>query len=1196
MKRTLDGDPAPPRQMVPTAHQMPQPLAQRMPRNGQWDSLMDPVPGMEGQSLYSVLAAFSEGFGHLRHLRDHAGVEPRSLPLAIQAIVYLDGSDGPPSASIAPQCMNVLFALGQFRLMCRLAQKCAIHYTLDIGDSVQHARTLARIGTSWPENAAVTLVLLDTLPADGSQSLRAFISRPHTLNLKLFAGGTQGRPALEYLAETLHMRRRGDLHLIAGPHALDTIGALIGIKADGITLPAQPTITASSYIDGAMLESALVALVGSSGATTLSIHPQILPDRVAARLVGARASWQTVQVPLSGELAALGNGEHQIGRLEISYAHSVFLPTRAFFHMLRQIRTHTLVVHRPMDLGEFAHVFDQYAASTPTGARLFRLEGLFVLSVGDGVDDVLALLHRDMRIEEIVPHPFVVQGDGYIGLGEDAIARLQMQNLANKAVLARAAQGNPLGKELAWTSATEAIANLLSPHESVDTLIAYVRSSQNTLIEAPSLSWMPPETRTSSPLVDKLSILPTFEFPEPLIKAAIERRLHQDGQQTIPMCQALIATRFPLRERTLADWVGLGMAYRKRWAFEDHKETGVKDHNLPNAPEASPALTTPTTSTGTTTTTTATTTTTTTTGTSNNVNAPPTGGLRATPASIKAQLAATVQPSGMRSLMRLKNDLNVYLETNPNPKSLGAKNLIATLFNQGEVAPEFDSKQPIIAILNAALMRADQMQLLRYIASLLPETVIDVRSEEVVPRLARLAASRHQGGRYMLYMPSTISDEAFEDAMTLARTVPARDLTLVVEANAYTSLGFWTKLCSFIASHQGLRLELTQGHKEPLRSMWMVDFLKNLPTDGLGGIGLAAGFTEACDAFLAALKTVALQPGVEVLRLGLNVNPRSAELLLKLKAWKEIEVVLDGKGLPFIAGEIETRLLRVKGHPPSSALLSCIHPETLELTGFLVKFDLLLTQLRKFPTIRSLKCAIGPTTPDVERMALAHLKQHPLNVELLGGANFDHFKTRISEVTMRRLLRDPETAADGAGRGWGSALAERYSQLTGAAGLVDAGAHIASLLPPEVVRVLARTNKAAYVGWQQGWRAEIEKIAASLSPAVSYPQFLNDLVKRLNAGGPLNHLQTPAHLDAPRNLTLGKAVTLRMAGVPLDVITAVIGLQLDDRATHTPQLLEVLAFFGVIQPEVWLKDAYGIDAATPPPPQPLHQPQRTLMN
>ncbi|MDO9406702.1 MAG: hypothetical protein Q7T87_21970 [Polaromonas sp.] len=125
--------------------------------------------------------------------------------------------------------------------------------------------------------------------------------------------------------------------------------------------------------------------------------------------------------------------------------------------------------------------------------------------------------------------------------------------------------------------------------------------------------------------------------------------------------------------------------------------------------------------------------------------------------------------------------------------------------------------------------------------------------------------------------------------------------------------------------------------------------------------------------------------------------------------------------------------------------------------------------------------------------------------------------------------------------------------------------------------MLSQTNKAGHQRYWEPLMSGIARFAGMLSPDTSYGAFKAEFVATMNRNSPVNNLAGPLVELHEENPVLAKVLDLRRAGVPRDVIVTMVGLQLETRPAHTPQLLEALAYFDAMPPEEWLRTAYGIE-------------------
>ncbi|WP_304848249.1 hypothetical protein [Hydrogenophaga sp.] len=303
------------------------------------------------------------------------------------------------------------------------------------------------------------------------------------------------------------------------------------------------------------------------------------------------------------------------------------------------------------------------------------------------------------------------------------------------------------------------------------------------------------------------------------------------------------------------------------------------------------------------------------------------------------------------------------------------------------------------------------------------------------------------------------------------------------------------------------------------------------------------------------------------------------------KPWKDLDIVFtEEHRVHFGGGAVSTQWLRLSGATTAiDDAFACPALETIEIDVAISVNILYLTRLLvQFPKISSVKTPFSfLNKSDVEATLTLLRDRPPVNLEIISAQRDPELSRRIQEATQRRLLQDLDLASEGAGKGWAYGIGQLMVGPEGAAAFIDVGAGVGRLLDPQSARALAQTSRSAYVGWRQAWTVEVERIKSWMSPEVGYEAFRQKLLDRMNGESPFNNLAGPMIDTYPEHPTLSKAITLHEAGMPTDVIAMAIGLQLNDHAPHTQELLEALAYLGVITPEAWLKDAYAIDVPAP---------------
>lgn len=1162
---------------------IPQPLLQPPPPastppartslNGHLVSLAVPVPGaVEGQELRSMLLTW------MRDLPPPDQPPPMDLPLFAAAIWALDNDDTAPHPFLAHQCMDLLLGLGQTRLMVRLAEKCPIGYGFNVSTS-HRCEILTKACASWPKVAPITLIVSNTLPEEVTPYVRDLLMSHDAFYLEILADEAPDPSALATLADALRPRHVPALFFSVGAHAVETFRALVGITADKIAIRTLPSANTSPTL-WATLEPVAMELVARSEASQLGIAAVGIPSAFAAHLVLVRLKWDEVQIPFSAELTELLLDEHRIHRLELTMGPYMLEAAPAFMQMLSRAQVRELVVDGMLDLTGFAQSLELPSSD---GVTLSLLQGAFLYKDGGSFFNTMTELARDVRVEKTVHHPMPLPPPaGYTMLPQAHAEALNAQNVTNQMALLRRVHGDASTKSAAWGTAVKAISEVLAPNQPVRALITYLKSVQNTFVDLQDLSWMPPLASNSVVLADKLKALEACGFPHGLIRDAIAHRLRSSPAEAHAMCRAMIVTRFPTKP---GDWVGLGRQHQKQWAVTN-SDIQFNDRVLSHAPEmpATPAKTTITTTTATTTTTTTSTTPSPSIATTTDVS-----GTRAVPTT----RTQTPQAEALAVKNRLAEELTEENEGENLPLFIASIaqpyadplrsqviRALQALFYDGKVSPDLQLFSTYEAI-GMGLLRANDLSMLRTMAIWMPQVILRPSGVVEMESLKRLTDVPYRGGKYVLDIDSTASDADQKILFNFAKSVPAAQLKLRFVGSADTEIRVWRQWADFLRSHPGAHLQLVQPSKFPLSRMH--EILKAVPPDTLRGFGLSNGLLKVDARFVDALDKFVTRSGAQETYVGADVHPDAAgKLLSRKEPWKEMGIDLtEAHNVHFKARTVSTRVLRVWSSNTSiEDVFACRGLETLEIShtmGF--PFLAIATKLREFPAIRFVKCALTfNDEPDFQKGLNLLMLRPPLNLEITNQID-PVIARRIHEATQRRRLFDPEVANAGAGKGWGYGLGPLVGKPVGSGELIDIGGQLGRMLDPESAKILAQTNRAAYLSWKQAWMVEVGRIAAWLSPEVSYQAFEEILLDRVDGQSPINGLAGPVVETYPERRTLSKAIALHQAGMPTDVIAMAIGLQLNEHASHTKEFLEALAYLGVIKGEVWFKEAYALDVS-----------------
>ncbi|MDO9437193.1 hypothetical protein [Hydrogenophaga sp.] len=164
-------------------------------------------PGRTGQdgahldSLEDVASQRAPGETLESALAAHAKAHPDDghVQAAVALIAALNQFDllPPAEAPVIGTAARMLLNEGQARLLCRLAEKRPEHaFALDVGDSSDKVRALARAAANWPAKVSMTIAVCARLPSPSLRALLPLLQRPHKLAIQVVATLSQDAEAL----------------------------------------------------------------------------------------------------------------------------------------------------------------------------------------------------------------------------------------------------------------------------------------------------------------------------------------------------------------------------------------------------------------------------------------------------------------------------------------------------------------------------------------------------------------------------------------------------------------------------------------------------------------------------------------------------------------------------------------------------------------------------------------------------------------------------------------------------------------------------------------------------------------------------------------------------------------------------------------------------------------------------------------
>lgn len=1183
-------------------------------------------------------------------LRNHAQIP--GMQDAVAAIFLLH--EGKPVHAAIPDasCQMAAFLLmelGQGPLLCRLAQERPLNYALNIGAAdqksllltvEQKAEVLAYIGTSWPQGTPLTLILPTSQPAASLQALHALLQRPTTLDVRVIADGTQDAVAAEAFATAMQLRPLSSLFIECSLSTPEALQALSGVKAQSIGLQiSQPPEEARR----AEFEAALVTLVSGSGATRLAVADASVSAPLAALLLGCRDHWVQADLRLEKEVSLLlltKKGQLRIDRLDVRALAAMLSPTAQTLRLLANTGVTTLAVHGALDLNALTKAL-QASASGP-GGRLSDIEACCMVRDGADVEQILALLTSSAITTKVSHRPMPATAPDHRPLNDDEAARLAASASSNSsmALTVGSAQALQHASERAWWDAIEAVGWLLMPHKTVQELLDYLHSPQNKTISTAHARLPPPHPRDSTALVDKLSVLRWYGATDELVRKVVGEVLKTTPEEMVQVAlRALFELQFPMRYREgPADWYGVG-----RTAGPDWMSDGMPSHvvRVSKIEEIQPQESTASAQTTTTTTTSATTTTTTT-GTAPSVPVDSATALQPatepttdathtadpiTPSEADAKpkplsLVELLEPSteGRRaqliSAMRMR--VNMALTNSDDATHMAAVEFVRLLEHRSldmSVLPA--ESQAAFARL---LLDERQWKLLRhFLPAARNPWQFHVRTAQVAQDLAAMAPWPAPQVGLKLILPTTLSEQAIQDAGALARTVAPEGLLLTLEAAANADATRWNALAALVLTCPKAMLVVQQSfehHGGPAPAQSIAGFLAKLGPAQLGSLTLN-GILEDDQTQLTALATAVQQSGVPELWIAGSSN-KATQMLATCKPWKRLTFIatpdmakalkhqtIHTEALSLLVFAPRARLDPVEASTlgtgmdrecVSDILSRCKRLQVLDLWGAYVDLGDLAHILVASGPIPTVMCAPSADTLHAAVEALALLRQNTSLRHFLPPSRRPHpgtglaiektIHSKVLELTVRnRFLSAPYSDTDaeefaiGAVRGlaWSYGMGGMFDDLS---------VVIGGMLDGRSAQSLSVVNKATFVGSRQYWESQILQLSQrfappsiSISPLAmerSAPRVQTPLlvqVKALQASGMPDHI-----IGEALGRRLRELIPPEKAKLALTTPAPREPEPRPEELESIPYLLEAMAHVGAFPARQWLKEGWDIDA------------------
>lgn len=392
-------------------------------------------------------------------------------------------------------------------------------------------------------------------------------------------------------------------------------------------------------------------------------------------------------------------------------------------------------------------------------------------------------------------------------------------------------------------------------------------------------------------------------------------------------------------------------------------------------------------------------------------------------------------------------------------------------------------------------------------------------------------------------LSSALSREAIEGLKPFLDSMKRDGLRLTIEFQAVTTGATWSALANLVRGLPGVALMLRNS------------IAPAIPAAGVPAAGVPVATIPAADllAFLESIQGVPLRSfgmhriaGDETLiqPLANTIRQSNATVLTLLDGSEALAslALFQGRAFKRICISVTEAVVELFQSREVAAkeldLLLSDDANILKRNTSLVKF-VHTTELVPDPTQHVIS--------DIERAALKTLTVH----------------NRLGPVAL---------AAVGVGRGFGWSV-----------GHTDAGGVLGRYLDPRSAAMLARTNKAAYLGWRSAFDGEVDRLAG-LFDVPTEAAFNQHLVGQLSKlFEPFNDLH---RIDSGRVVHGDRFVARSQAmldfSVPQEVVIEAMLRKLAMAPASIEAMLPALGLLGAIDGKAWLEMWLDIDLTAPP--------------
>ncbi len=1158
---------------------------------------------------------------------------------AIAAIDALDQRDEAPKLNRATFdfAVALLMHQGQGPLLLRMALLSqTFDYELRVADSANAAQVLASIGTAWPKEAGVSLMMSPRLPPQSMQALQAFLQCPSRLILTVWSTPeiVEGSTA-SVLRQVLQPRKLDALCLQINGASTNVLQALKGVEALAITIDESvPPPSGSSALPGDTpfeCHAAVVELVRQTGAKVLKV-PQLPYDgALCLAVLKCRSEWDTVGLNLTEASEVEGwlkKGPLRIGQFELlHWSDPDDEQLRDVLVMAKRNGVHTLVFHGFLDIDSLKKELNGLMRGSDRPHLFGRIQACFIqdVFVDDDDDDdgamaahpveealnrVAAMLN-DPSATEVFEHPGVM---AWTHMPSQRSFRGGSEALViDSAVIGKIDGVNALKRAIPVADHIAKLQRSVDERRVSDLNELGVLLRDDTTFERFAV-FLLEVSRGSSAIVwgrffslldAKLEAVLRAPIPHDWRVAVVASCVRAEPALGLSVCQALLRQGWPMQTPTAKQWEAWGKTYAKTWVSKSVDEkvmlTAPAVHPDPNAPADTPALAAA----------------------ADNQNTPhaPKAGVpadkpadvaSATPMQVLAPARIRpvdlVEPStlqGLNALNARMQGLYNFHRDQRNADVVDAIQLIGDVLARGTFNPANVKRGSVASAIVAILLDIGQVKLLQHFIDHTPppiEWLFWISSSQRAFEMGHLQSwPKDEQCVCSVSMLADIAGDAAKQLAQFAGKVAGNQLMLDI---AVIPHGNAEEQETIIRAHPGMRLGFSGG-QGPLAADALTVFgklLKSLGSPALSGVSFTnldvedEGFTEVVTGFVGRANQLSIA----------GCARGFTKRVLECRQWPQLRFSPEPACFEALnEGRVSAQWLTISpswrsldGNLLKTLIHNCRDTTGLEFVERPVSLLHLAQSVEKNRKLRHLRGGVFLENPKAaaETFKILRRNQSILFFDLIDMTPPTAY-SKLSASQIRTLLaipahnrlRHPALSADGATRGLG------WSKDSG---LSDPFQMIVGNLDDPTLSSLSRVNKATYYASRQPWENEIDRMAELVVGQVD-DAFKSMLQRQLNGLEPtLPELPVERDIRAlPARTPFDKALVMQSMGVPDHAIGEVLGraLQtLNEKALRpvngtpdpaavqaheaaTQDCLKAMVWVGHFPASVWLKEVMGID-------------------